>query len=111
MSMANGIMVLSLLWSLLAIPAIAMVNSGDKAALLAFKSQVSNGGSLASWNSSTNFCSWEGVTCSHRRPKLQPAAGIGTRRLLFCRTVTCFHYKPIMQLNFFLFLRKSIPAI
>ncbi|CAL4964203.1 unnamed protein product [Urochloa decumbens] len=39
----------------------------DKAALVAFKGKISNSGSsLASWNESTNYCSWEGVTCSTR---------------------------------------------
>ena len=59
---------LSLLWSLKAATAAAMVTPGDEAALLAFKAQVSDGGSLASWNTSADLCSWEGVTCSHRVP-------------------------------------------
>ncbi|KAM0856179.1 hypothetical protein ACQ4PT_049278 [Festuca glaucescens] len=60
--------VMSLLWSLVAVLMISVVSAGDEAALLAFKAQVSDGGSLASWNSSADFCSWEGVTCSSRRP-------------------------------------------
>lgn len=63
-----GVIAMSLLCSLLAVLMIAVVSASDEAALLAFKAQLSNGGSLASWNSSTNFCSWEGVACSHRRP-------------------------------------------
>ncbi|KAM0839898.1 hypothetical protein ACQ4PT_060015 [Festuca glaucescens] len=63
-----GVMAMSLLCSLLAVLMIAVVSASDEAALLAFKAQLSDGGSLASWNSSTNFCSWEGVACSHRRP-------------------------------------------
>ncbi|KAM3317705.1 hypothetical protein ACQJBY_035421 [Aegilops geniculata] len=60
---------MSLLCSLVAVLLIALVSAGDEAALLAFKAQLSHGGSLASWNSSsTGFCSWEGVTCNHRRP-------------------------------------------
>ncbi|CAD6341799.1 unnamed protein product [Miscanthus lutarioriparius] len=50
---------------------IPTVSAGDEAALLTFKAQVAIDGSsgmLASWNSSTSFCSWEGVTCSRRRP-------------------------------------------
>ncbi|CAL4976858.1 unnamed protein product [Urochloa decumbens] len=39
----------------------------DEAALVAFKGKISNSGSsLASWNESTSYCSWEGVTCSTR---------------------------------------------
>ncbi|XP_047059639.1 probable LRR receptor-like serine/threonine-protein kinase At3g47570 [Lolium rigidum] len=64
--MATGVM--SFLWSLVAVLVVAVVSAGDEAALLAFKAQVSDGGSLASWNSSADFCSWKGVTCSSRRP-------------------------------------------
>ncbi|XP_048537775.1 receptor kinase-like protein Xa21 [Triticum urartu] len=59
---------MSLLCSLVAVLLIVLVSAGDEAALLAFKAQLSHGGSLASWNSSTDFCIWEGVTCNHRRP-------------------------------------------
>ena len=45
-----------------------VVSAGDEVALLAFRAKVGDGGSLASWNSSAHFCSWEGVTCSHGRP-------------------------------------------
>ncbi|CAL4964208.1 unnamed protein product [Urochloa decumbens] len=39
----------------------------DEAALVAFKGKISNSGSsLASWNESTSYCSWEGVTCNTR---------------------------------------------
>uniref|UniRef100_A0A0D9UWU6 Protein kinase domain-containing protein n=1 Tax=Leersia perrieri TaxID=77586 RepID=A0A0D9UWU6_9ORYZ len=43
--------------------------SGDEAALLAFKAGFtgSSSSNLASWNSSTSFCNWEGVTCSRRQ--------------------------------------------
>ncbi|KAM0824061.1 hypothetical protein ACQ4PT_070456 [Festuca glaucescens] len=63
-----GVLAMSLLCSLLAVLIIAVVSSSDEAALLAFKAQLTDGGSLASWNNSTNFCSWEGVACSHGRP-------------------------------------------
>ena len=62
--------ILSFLPLLMAILMIPRVSSSDEAALLAFKAQIIDGGSgtLASWNSSSSFCSWEGVTCSRRRP-------------------------------------------
>uniref|UniRef100_A0A8R7QM34 Protein kinase domain-containing protein n=1 Tax=Triticum urartu TaxID=4572 RepID=A0A8R7QM34_TRIUA len=56
-----------LLRSLVAVLLIFTVSAGDEAALLAFKAKLSHGDLLASWNRSTSFCSWEGVTC-HRRP-------------------------------------------
>ncbi|KAL5228764.1 hypothetical protein ABZP36_017029 [Zizania latifolia] len=45
--------------------------SRDEAALLAFKAGISDGGissALASWNSSTSFCRWEGVSCGNQMP-------------------------------------------
>jgi Leucine-rich repeat (LRR) protein len=39
----------------------------DEAALVAFRDEASPGSTLASWNGSTAFCSWEGVACSHGR--------------------------------------------
>ncbi|CAM0147923.1 unnamed protein product [Urochloa decumbens] len=39
----------------------------DERALVAFKSKISShAGALASWNQSTSYCNWEGVTCSRR---------------------------------------------
>ncbi|VAH53142.1 unnamed protein product [Triticum turgidum subsp. durum] len=67
---------MSLLSSLVAVLMIALVSAGDEAALLAFKAQVSDGGSLASWNNSVVYCSWEGVACSHRR---RPARVVALR--------------------------------
>ncbi|KAF7082820.1 hypothetical protein CFC21_086668 [Triticum aestivum] len=69
MGMAIAMGVMSLLCSFLAVLTTTMVTASDEAALLAFKAQVSDGDSLASWNSSVGFCNWEGVTCSHRRPE------------------------------------------
>ncbi|KAF7097961.1 hypothetical protein CFC21_099739 [Triticum aestivum] len=77
--MAMGVM--SFLWSLLALLMIVMVIASDEAALLAFKAQVSDGSSLASWNSSADFCSWEGVTCSHRRPARVVELSLDSRAL------------------------------
>ncbi|KAM3300056.1 hypothetical protein ACQJBY_041197 [Aegilops geniculata] len=62
--MTMGFTLMTLLCSLVAV----LVRADDEATLLAFKLQASDGGSLASWNRSTGFCTWEGVTCSHRRP-------------------------------------------
>ncbi|KAM0856187.1 hypothetical protein ACQ4PT_049283 [Festuca glaucescens] len=69
--MAMGIMVMSMPWSLVAVLMIATVRAGDEATLLDFRAQLSDGGSpaLASWNDSAHFCRWEGVTCSHQRPR------------------------------------------
>ncbi|CAL5079203.1 unnamed protein product [Urochloa decumbens] len=42
-------------------------HGGDEAALLAFKARISgHSGVLDSWNQSTSYCSWEGVTCGKR---------------------------------------------
>jgi Leucine-rich repeat (LRR) protein len=60
--------VVSLIWSLLALLTIPVVSAGDEVDLLAFKAHLGDGGSLSSWNSSADFCSWEGVTCSQGRP-------------------------------------------
>ncbi|XP_042456466.1 receptor kinase-like protein Xa21 [Zingiber officinale] len=43
---------------------------GDGAALLAFKEKLDGGGTtLPSWNQSTHFCTWQGVTCGRRHPE------------------------------------------
>jgi len=40
-------------------------HGGDEGALLAFKAKIaSHSGVLDSWNQSTNYCDWEGVTCA-----------------------------------------------
>ncbi|CAN0924045.1 Probable LRR receptor-like serine/threonine-protein kinase At3g47570 [Linum grandiflorum] len=43
-------------------------NETDRAALLQFKSMISADplGALSSWNDSTHFCKWHGVSCSRR---------------------------------------------
>ncbi|KAL6839025.1 hypothetical protein ACP4OV_031079 [Aristida adscensionis] len=42
-------------------------HDGDERALLAFKAKISgHSGMLESWNKSTSYCSWEGVTCGKR---------------------------------------------
>ncbi|KAM3276044.1 hypothetical protein ACQJBY_044426 [Aegilops geniculata] len=66
MGMTMGIM--SFIWSLVVVLMTTTASAGDEDALLAFKAQVSDAGSLASWNSSAGLCSWEGVMCSRWRP-------------------------------------------
>ncbi|CAI0555045.1 unnamed protein product [Linum tenue] len=44
-------------------------NETDRMALLEFKSMISSDplGALSSWNDSTHFCEWHGVSCSRRQ--------------------------------------------
>uniref|UniRef100_A0A0E0C1U3 Receptor kinase-like protein Xa21 n=1 Tax=Oryza meridionalis TaxID=40149 RepID=A0A0E0C1U3_9ORYZ len=58
---------LSLLCVLTTIGADGAGGSTDEAALLSFKAGLSSSVALDSWNGSTSFCKWEGVTCSRRR--------------------------------------------
>ncbi|VAH72124.1 unnamed protein product [Triticum turgidum subsp. durum] len=80
MGMAMGIM--SLPWSLVLALTIAVVSASDEVALLAFREQISDGGALASWNSSAGFCSWEGVTCGRWMPKRAVALRLDGRALV-----------------------------
>ncbi|XP_060974933.1 putative receptor-like protein kinase At3g47110 [Cannabis sativa] len=50
----------------------ALGNETDRIALLKFKESVSDDpyGVLRSWNDSTHFCSWNGVTCGHRHQRV-----------------------------------------
>lgn len=52
-------------------PTLAFSNITDQEALLAFKNEISSNSlqALSSWNTSTNFCTWQGVICSkiHQR--------------------------------------------
>ncbi|OEL33143.1 hypothetical protein BAE44_0005841 [Dichanthelium oligosanthes] len=42
-------------------------HAGDESALVAIKAKFSShSGVMDSWNQSTSYCSWEGVTCSRR---------------------------------------------
>ncbi|CAD6226150.1 unnamed protein product [Miscanthus lutarioriparius] len=44
-------------------------HNGDEGALVAFKAKISgHSGVLDSWNQSTSYCIWEGVTCGRRHP-------------------------------------------
>ncbi|XP_062197187.1 receptor kinase-like protein Xa21 isoform X2 [Phragmites australis] len=73
MVMARAIMLFC--FSLLLFRSYALVSPGssssataDELALLSFKSMLSSPseGLLASWNTSSHFCSWAGVSCSRR---------------------------------------------
>ena len=57
-----------LLSILLLSPITTTAGHGDERALVDFRAKITNdNGVLASWNSSTSYCSWEGVTCGRRR--------------------------------------------
>ncbi|CAM0879530.1 unnamed protein product [Alopecurus aequalis] len=103
--------VMSLLWSLVAVLMIAMVTAGDEAALLAFKAQVSDGGSLISWNSSADFCSWEGVTCNHQRPARVVELSLDGRALTGALSPALGNLTFLRMLNLsFNWLHGEIPA-
>ncbi|KAL6654824.1 hypothetical protein ACP70R_008289 [Stipagrostis hirtigluma subsp. patula] len=55
-------------------------NSTDELVLLSFKSVLSSEPSslLASWNSSSHFCSWPGVVCGRRHPDRVVALRMGS---------------------------------
>ncbi|KAG0516329.1 hypothetical protein BDA96_10G352700 [Sorghum bicolor] len=57
-----------LLSILLLSPMTTTAGHSDERALVDFRAKITtNYGVLASWNSSTSYCSWEGVTCGRRR--------------------------------------------
>ncbi|XP_004512441.1 uncharacterized protein [Cicer arietinum] len=60
---------LNLLWFGPNKTAYALGNDTDFLALLKFKKSISNDpfGILDSWNGSTHFCKWHGITCMHQR--------------------------------------------
>ncbi|KAK1661628.1 hypothetical protein QYE76_049787 [Lolium multiflorum] len=106
--MAMGVMVLQ--GSLVAVLMIAMVRARDEATLLAFKAQVSDGASLVSWNSSADFCSWEGVTCSHQRPARVVALILHSRALSGALSPALGNLTFLRTLNLsFNWLRGEIP--
>ncbi|KAJ1288606.1 hypothetical protein BS78_02G100700 [Paspalum vaginatum] len=56
--------------------------AGDGGALVAFKAKISHHpGALASWNQSTSYCDWEGVTCSKRHRGRVVALDLSSRGL------------------------------
>nr|CAB3456060.1 unnamed protein product [Digitaria exilis] len=55
---------------------------GDEGALVAFKTKISShSGVLASWNQSTSYCSWAGVTCGKKHPWRVVALDLGSQGL------------------------------
>ncbi|CAM0879533.1 unnamed protein product [Alopecurus aequalis] len=109
--MAIGIIVMNLLWSLVAVLMFVAVSASDEAALLAFKAQVNGGDSLASWNSSTDFCYWEGVTCSHWRPTRVVALNLDGRALVGALSPAIGNLTFLRMLNLsFNWLHGEIPA-
>ncbi|OWM82324.1 putative receptor-like protein kinase At3g47110 [Punica granatum] len=49
-----------------------LANETDYRALLAFKARITSDpfNALSSWNDSVHFCSWKGVTCGSRHPRV-----------------------------------------
>ena len=75
-------------FSLLLFCSYALVSPGssnvtaDELMLLSFKSMFASAGSLASWNSSSHYCSWPGVVCSRRHPERVTSLRLGSSNLL-----------------------------
>ncbi|CAL4980631.1 unnamed protein product [Urochloa decumbens] len=65
----------------------ALVSAGssnvtaDELTLLAIKSMFTSAGFLASWNSSSHYCSWAGVVCSRRHPERVTSLRLGSSNL------------------------------
>ncbi|TKW01244.1 hypothetical protein SEVIR_8G167800v4 [Setaria viridis] len=74
-------------FSLLLFCSYALVSTGssnvtaDELTLLAFKSAFASAGSLASWNSSSHYCSWPGVVCSRQHPERVTSLRLGSSHL------------------------------
>ncbi|CAJ2646909.1 unnamed protein product [Trifolium pratense] len=51
---------------------LALGNETDNSALLKFKDAISNdpNGILVSWNGSTHYCTWHGITCGHKHQRV-----------------------------------------
>jgi Leucine-rich repeat (LRR) protein len=57
-------------------------HEGDERALVDFKVKITHHSSvLASWNKSTSYCNWEGVTCSKRHPWRVVGLDLGSQGL------------------------------
>ena len=65
-----------------ATPSPSTGHGGDEAALVAIKAKISGSSRLlASWNRSTSYCSWDGVTCSRRHRSRVVALNLSSRGL------------------------------
>ncbi|KAL6843019.1 hypothetical protein ACP4OV_027332 [Aristida adscensionis] len=53
----------------------------DEITLISFKSMFPAEGSLASWNTSSHYCSWRGVVCSRRHPERVVSLRLGSSNL------------------------------
>ncbi|KAI4327914.1 hypothetical protein L6164_020323 [Bauhinia variegata] len=62
----------TMLWSHPGKAVSALGNETDYLALLKFKESISDDPFeiLASWNSSTHFCNWHGITCNHQHQRV-----------------------------------------
>nr|TKW00791.1 hypothetical protein SEVIR_8G135275v2 [Setaria viridis] len=57
-------------------------NQTDRIALLDFKLSCSDPhGSLSSWNVSSNFCLWKGISCSRKHPQRVTQLDLTDQRL------------------------------
>ncbi|XP_048135696.1 putative receptor-like protein kinase At3g47110 [Rhodamnia argentea] len=62
--------IILLLWSVLTLIE-AGGNETDRLALLEFKAHITDPGKvLSSWNDTSHFCEWHGVTCGHRHRRV-----------------------------------------
>ncbi|KAG1358670.1 putative receptor-like protein kinase [Cocos nucifera] len=59
-------------------------NETDQLALLAFKDQITSdpSGVLSTWNATTHFCGWEGVTCGKKHQQRVVALELSSRGLV-----------------------------
>ncbi|KAL9162563.1 hypothetical protein ABFS82_07G099000 [Erythranthe guttata] len=79
--MTNSIIILSLfIFSSLAL----LTNQTDVLSLLAFKEaiDVDPNGALNSWNRTTNFCRWNGITCGRKHPNRVVAINLDSQGLI-----------------------------
>ncbi|KAL6639535.1 hypothetical protein ACP70R_023265 [Stipagrostis hirtigluma subsp. patula] len=96
-----------------AIPSSSSIGHGDdKRALMAFKAKISSHfGVLASWNQSTNYCSWEGVICGKQNRWRVVALDLSSQELTGTISPTVSNLTFLRSLNLsFNSLRGDIPT-
>ncbi|KAL7106328.1 hypothetical protein ACP275_07G105400 [Erythranthe tilingii] len=79
--MTNSIIILSLfIFSSLSL----LTNQTDVLSLLAFKEaiDVDPNGALNTWNRTTNFCRWNGITCGRKHPNRVVAINLDSQDLI-----------------------------